>query len=434
MKHLDVHAVFTPNAFPKHTYVERGGLGLEVRLRNALAIPGAMVSLAGPSKSGKTVLVERVVHPDNLIVIHGSELNQKGLWDSILDTLGSPETRESSADQRSTYGADYEVGGKLKVPFVAEGQSKGAGKLEHARGKSHRTTHRRRGMQEVVEGLRASPHVVLIDDFHYIDEDRQMTIARECKEAARRGVTFCIASVLHRAHAVLRANPELRGRLMSLDISYWRDLDLAEIAARGFQLLNVNVPDAAISRFVRESSGSPQLMHMLCLYACLACDIKKTRSPVVTLQFDEQSLEMVFREACFFSDYSALVRSLQQGPKKRGRGRVLFELRKGGKADVYECLLRCIARESPQLHLGYSELKARLEMLCSPGAAPRSASIPSTFSQMTRIALEHAPQHRILEWLDDGSGTLAISDPYFLFYLRWSKILEAEDGSRLNVA
>jgi len=67
--------IFTPGFFPEHTYVERAGEHLERDLRDGLDTPGQIVSLAGPSKSGKTVLVEKVVGRENLITIQGTAFN-----------------------------------------------------------------------------------------------------------------------------------------------------------------------------------------------------------------------------------------------------------------------------------------------------------------------------------------------------------------------
>ncbi len=43
--------VFTPGAFPQHTYIERADQGLETALADALSTQGQLVSLSGPSKS-----------------------------------------------------------------------------------------------------------------------------------------------------------------------------------------------------------------------------------------------------------------------------------------------------------------------------------------------------------------------------------------------
>lgn len=53
--------VFTPTDVPTVTYVERFSRNYEEDLRQAFAIPKMIVSVSGPSKSGKTVLVNKVV-------------------------------------------------------------------------------------------------------------------------------------------------------------------------------------------------------------------------------------------------------------------------------------------------------------------------------------------------------------------------------------
>src|SRR6266566_1276260 len=97
--------VFTPGAFPTHTYVERHGLRLEKTLEQALETKGHLVSLSGPSKSGKTVLVERVVGLPSLTIITGSRIKQADdLWNRVLDTLGVPAS-ESISSETSTKGS-----------------------------------------------------------------------------------------------------------------------------------------------------------------------------------------------------------------------------------------------------------------------------------------------------------------------------------------
>src|SRR4051794_13681015 len=109
MKHR-AQEVFTPGSFPTHTYVERSAREAETRLRDALSVPGQIVSVSGPSKSGKTVLVERVVGIDNLIPIAGSLLRQAGdLWDRALDWMGTPSSVQEGRETARTLSADIEA-------------------------------------------------------------------------------------------------------------------------------------------------------------------------------------------------------------------------------------------------------------------------------------------------------------------------------------
>jgi adenylate kinase family enzyme len=57
---------------------------LEATLNRALDTPKVVASIFGPSKSGKTVLAEKLIGKDNLIQISGAEV-QSGddLWKNL---------------------------------------------------------------------------------------------------------------------------------------------------------------------------------------------------------------------------------------------------------------------------------------------------------------------------------------------------------------
>lgn len=94
---LKATEVFVPGAYPQYTYVERQGEGVERALRDALDTPGQVVSLSGPSKSGKTVLVEKVVGRDFLITITGASVRSPDeVWTLVLDWMDSPTTISTS--------------------------------------------------------------------------------------------------------------------------------------------------------------------------------------------------------------------------------------------------------------------------------------------------------------------------------------------------
>lgn len=67
---LRIGDVFVPGGFPEITYVPRDELQLERRLNDYVAERFKVLSLSGPTKSGKTVLVKRVI-PDAIWVSGG---------------------------------------------------------------------------------------------------------------------------------------------------------------------------------------------------------------------------------------------------------------------------------------------------------------------------------------------------------------------------
>src|SRR5262245_55679013 len=97
MKPISVHDVFVPNGVPTYTYVDRSDLKLERRLRDALEVARMVVSISGPSKSGKSVLIHKVIEADLLIKLTGASIHSaEDIWDQALRWMGEPVTRSTT--------------------------------------------------------------------------------------------------------------------------------------------------------------------------------------------------------------------------------------------------------------------------------------------------------------------------------------------------
>lgn len=173
------------------------------------------------------------------------------------------------------------MGGEIKasasVPLLAKGEATGSGEFSISGSSAKGRVYRRRGMAQVIDEIAGSDFAILIDDFHYMPREVQEDVAKQIKEASRQGVKIVTASVAHRSDDVVRANPELRGRVMAIDLDYWEDHNLRAIAEKGFGLLNAELNPATINDFVLEAAGSPQLMQAICLNACFELDLRKEK-------------------------------------------------------------------------------------------------------------------------------------------------------------
>ena len=90
MNKLMPQDVFKPGLFPQYTYISRMSseikFSYEFRLEQALKTPGYLTSIIGPSKTGKTVLCEKVIGIDNIVSITGSDFKKSTDFWSILAT------------------------------------------------------------------------------------------------------------------------------------------------------------------------------------------------------------------------------------------------------------------------------------------------------------------------------------------------------------
>lgn len=415
--------IFTPGDFPKYTYVERKGEALERRLLDALATRGEIVSVSGPSKSGKTVLVEKVVGTDDLIAVTGAGIHDSAaLWNRVLDWMDAPASYSSADSKTSKTSGNIETSGEGSVGIFAKLAAKT--KIGHERGRSHTNAQQRarQGMSQVIREIADSSYVLLLDDFHYMPRDVQIEVAREIKEAARQGVKICTASVPHRSDDVVRGNPELRGRVRAIDVGYWSHEDLAKIPEAGFDRLRATLDGHTVQKFLRETSGSPQLMQAVCLQTCFECDLRKTAPEPHSLSPDTTQISSILEEAAARTDFGSLVRDMHNGPKTRGTERKEFRLDDATKGDVYRAVLLSLAKDPATLSFPYNELFNRIQQTCR-GEVPQAASIYQACFQIAKIAEDRSPGERIIEW-DEDNSLLDIVDPYFLFFLRWSKRLK----------
>ena len=424
MTRLLAAEVFTPFSYPAHTYVQRDELHHERLLEQWRQSPTLIASVSGPSKAGKTVLVQRVVSEDKLITVSGASVRTPDqLWERVLDWWGEPHSTTASRADATTESRTREhqgtVGFSGTGASTRHGNAAGTGATE-----TLAATSNRRGLPQVVKELAGTPYTLLLDDFHYIPIAIQGDVAQQLKDAASRGVRICVASVPHRADTVVRALPELRGRVLAIDLDYWSKRDLLRIAAIGTELLGISVDAASLAMFATEAAGSPQLMQSICLWMCNHLRIFETVPSRAVLLDDADRKTILFMTSSTV-DFRSLVRAMIAGPRVRPGERRTYTHHDGKQGDVYLTMMRAIAMDPPRLAIEYAELGKRLEELCR-GERPDGASVVRTCMTLGQIAHGFAAASGpSLEW-DDNNQVLVVPDPYLLFYLRWSGILERE--------
>lgn len=410
--------VFTPNSVPVHTYVDRSAYKHEDTLRDSLAVPNAVISISGPSKSGKTVLVKKAIEPDHLIEITGAAIKSAGsLWELVLAWMDAPSEKQVTIK----VGGDVKLAGKASAEAgVLLAKAKAEGELAGtiSGGREVKTTVASNAMMNVIRDIGGSEFTVFVDDFHYVDREIQAEVAREIKAAAERGVRICIASVPHRADDVVRGNAELRGRLRAVDLQYWTEMELRQIAEKGFRTLNVDLAPSIVSRLAKEAFGSPQLMQAMCLQLCFAKDIRATLASHQRVDIGSDDLSAIMQRTTLNTDFTSLVAGLHAGPRQRGTERKDFPLSDGSTGDVYRTILLALKQDPGQLAFRYDEILDRVKAVCLDGS-PVGSSIQTSLEHMAKIAEQFPP--KVLDWDDD---VLDIIEPYFMFFLRFSDLLD----------
>lgn len=221
---LSRHAVFITNAFPEHTYVSRIFFDQRTKLarnpedeiRDALKQRLA-IQVIGPSKSGKTIALERVIPQGKIITIPGSSIGSAdSLWKLVISRLQIPLNKTVAQKTKTANGRELNASVKAKILGAEFG---GGGKGTHGEENEfgHTVTFSDDLYSKATDGLITADRVLLIDDFHTINKDLKNEIASQIKAALGKGVKICLAEVPHRADEAVCANPDLTGRVTKID-------------------------------------------------------------------------------------------------------------------------------------------------------------------------------------------------------------------------
>jgi hypothetical protein len=415
MRHSEV---FVPNDQPIHTYVTRDNQKLEKDIEDYIHTDNIVISISGPSKTGKTVLFKKAVNEENIIPVPGSSVESIfDFWSVVFSWIGEPITVVQASETKieGKLSGTYEGKSSLLVMSAKFG---GSGEVGASKTKSVQKSEPFNPFTKIVDEIGKSDFIIFIDDFHYIPKDTQERLAKIIKSLAESGVKVCTASVPHRSDDVVRANPELRGRLATVDVGAWSVSELEVIGKKGFPLLNADIAPAVLRRLASESFGSPQLMQALCLNLCRLKEIRETFSDLKRVEITIPEVENVMEDTSSFANFSSLLSALHNGPKKHGKDRKIFRFTDGSKGDVYRATLLAVASGEPKREFSYDEIMTRVKSVCQD-EAPVGSSVQGALVHIHSISSDMSTTP-VLEWDED---ILTITDPYFAFYLRSSKRL-----------
>lgn len=405
--------VFIAGGQPSVTYVDRAHLQIEESLKRALKVPNQVVSLAGPTKSGKTVLCRTILAKSPYIWLEGGQLQSSSeIWDRICYVLNYPV--EVTKTGKSEVKGGITVGPRDWLSID--------GSL--LRGSEAARTYKIDSMSSALRYLKEQKLVLVVDDFHYLSTETRKTFLRNIKGPVYDGLKLVLLSVSHRGLDAVKAESELQGRVYSVVMPDWTTPDLREIASKGFSVLNIACAAKVVERLAIEAQASPFLMQKLCWEVCagIGVDERPTKQESVGENYD--IVPICVRLSKDFGH--PIYQKLEVGPssRKQRRKRVL---RHGGTADIYRIVLMAMAAAGPTAKIDYDTLRQKISELLAEDP-PQKNEITSALKHLATISQRNGNDAGI-DW-DGEERKIDISDPYLRFYLRWQIRPVAESSAR----
>ncbi|WP_415393290.1 hypothetical protein [Paracoccus sp. SJTW-4] len=332
------------------------------------------------------------------VSIQGGQVESaEEFWKTAAEKMGLPSEVSSSSSTKSSAGLRYVV--KVDREEVATEQVKYFSTAKQA----------------VLSTCKQLNTCLVVDDFHYMSSEIQKAIIRSFKSEIFEGLDVILIAVPHRAFDAIAAEPEMQGRFVHIEIPSWKELELQQIARRGFPELHIQAAETDISEFAAEAHGSPILMQRFCNNACRAIGVTETVNPWMDLDISKADKERIYSQVAEnfgFPTYKVLA----DGPQTR-TDRSPRKLRKSSKTvDIYEAVLLAIASTGPRDATKYDDIRDALRNTLVESDLPQKQQITNTLNYMVREAKEKLKGEPPIEWKDD---VLYITDPMLQFYLRW---------------
>ncbi|RFB13653.1 hypothetical protein DZB84_16980 [Bacillus sp. HNG] len=414
---MEVTEVFTAGGLPSITYFSRDNYRLEAKLRNSLRLKGKIISITGPTKSGKSVLCKKIIPPEKSVWVMGGHITEEeDLWNIITSDLNISVALNEEVTSEFSTNSNIQSRAGINLGIFKTDIGANIGELSKA-GTKQANSYNKDLRSLSINFLIENQIPLLIDDFHYIERDVQKLIIRSLKGAISDGLKLILLAVPHRSNDAIEVEYEMTGRIYQIRVSPWGVDELAEIANKGFTALGITYPKELIDIFAQEAFGSPHLMQEFCQLICFENDIfeKSDESKELNTQVNFDSF---FEEVINSSMSNIVFEKLANGPTNRGE-RKERDFKDGKQGDIYLAVLTAIGNMQNTNKITPDEIRKTLQDILDPRSVPPKQQITNVLIQMDKIAKNDIKGEPAIDFKDN---VLYIVDPFLIFYLRWANL------------
>lgn len=412
-----------------HTYVSRKKA--ESEIAEKLRKSNSIITFSGPSKSGKTVLAGRF--SGNLPIAHihvFSKMTSEEFWESLRSAIEAPNTIEVN-DSRTTVrskGSESAIGGRVGIAGAAAGGEYRRHDDTTTEASSGQTiVLEKPGRIGVIEHLKANPHTIVVDDYHWLNPDIFDEIFPPLKQVLSLKSKIILISVSQSVFPVAGDLNDFNGRIISAKMPPWEHAEIQEIGRLGFKALNVEVDKATLISLANCAYFSPLLMQGLCNQYCYENNVterakERRRLPKMS---KEETGHLVSRFARPITEgFDPL---LQTASDKKWRTKD----RDGRMISMTQTFILGISHTRPFEPIALGDVVKRvrekiLHKLHLPEQLPANLAKQAQDIQK-RFGGERGDRSPL--YYDPLSQTITIVDPYFKLWARW--VHGAELGGKL---
>lgn len=175
------------------------------------------------------------------------------------------------------------------IPLIAKGTMEG--EIEHEKSREIATELKDveidpEDANDVVRVLWAANFTkyVVIEDFHYLDEEVQQALAFDLKMFHEiSDIIFIVVGVWLEANKLTLYNGDLSGRIATINADHWEAPSLRKVIASGTVLLNISLSERVKELIVDGCQGNVGLLQEVCYRLCEKYGIWTTQGETLSI-------------------------------------------------------------------------------------------------------------------------------------------------------
>jgi hypothetical protein len=408
--------VFKSVGQPTITYVKRDSGKLESTLLSALSESGQLCLITGPSKTGKTTLYREVLKLKGktpLVVPCDGKSTSDSIWRQALEAVDFDRIESTIQSSETTQEVEGEISGGVSWALLAKISAKLRGVIS---GTSTDQEARARVLAEpgpdlLIPILKSTNTVLVIEDFHYLDDNQKIILFQQWKRFIDNEVTVLVLGTTHRAIDIARSNRDLMGRIAQIDVGHWEKSDLEQICRQGFRHLGVDISRDQIEVIATEAVGLPIVVQQTCYALFSERNVEYTKRIPKKFYIEDEHIAKALHGVARikYTQFDTYYDTLIRGPREKSR-----------KYRTYELVLACFTLDPIKFSLTRRELDHRMTKLnLQTAEIPPAASLNSTLGALKMF--QKRRDFQLLEWRPTEE-VLYIIEPSFLFFVRWRKL------------
>jgi hypothetical protein len=427
-KELDIfytEEVFKTNGVPEYTFVKRDNI--ENKINSSVRLKNKLLLFLGYSKSGKTVYRKTYFAKHNIKPIL-YRCNKHSTWVDLYKTICTEANIPFKSSVSNGSNSSQTLVGSVKATAKVV-ESEFSSEISEQQTQEQTRTYPLLDIDvnHICNNLSDNDLIIILEDYHLVSDDFAQKLSEDLKHFLDDEILFLLIGIPSSPGRSLKNNPDLGGRIQSINFDYLHEEEIDDLLNKGEEKLNITIKKDVRRKIKEYSYQNAFLVQAIAQKILLMKSINKTSSDKTVIS-DKADVDKACKELAkeLFNDFRDITDVIISGQRKQKETKFFNQ---------YEEILKTIKTTNIDtlesgIQLGdivrntWNDVPEEIkDKVIENGTYQNRTTLKNSISSSISIALkkieenlENSNSRKILIFIDNK---LYLMDLVFKFYLNW---------------